>query len=96
MLETCSRKARAGRHRVTMLAPVQARAIAVAGLCALAPALAHAAPAAAGLQAQGERLARSGRYSEAIAVLPDLGEPEEIAVGCRSSTRSPSRGIGST
>lgn len=49
-----------------MPAPVQARAIAVAGLCALAPALAHAAPSAAELQAQGERLARSGRYSEAI------------------------------
>jgi hypothetical protein len=45
---------------------VEARTIAIAGLCALAPALAHAAPTAAELQAQGERLARIGRYSEAI------------------------------
>jgi hypothetical protein len=45
---------------------VQARAIAVAGLCALAPTLAYAEPTAATLQAQGERLARNGRYSEAI------------------------------
>jgi hypothetical protein len=49
-----------------MLVPVQACTIAVAGLCALAPALAHAAPTAAELQTQGERLARTGRYSEAI------------------------------
>ena len=52
--------------RVTMPVPVQLRAITVAGLCVLAPALAHAAPTAAELQARGERLARNGRYSEAI------------------------------
>lgn len=45
---------------------MQARAIVVAGLCVLAPALAHAEPTAAALQAQGERLARNRRYSEAI------------------------------
>jgi hypothetical protein len=45
---------------------LQVRAIAIAGLCALAPALAHAEPTPAELQAQGERLARNGRYSEAI------------------------------
>jgi hypothetical protein len=45
---------------------VRAHAIAVAGLCALAPASAHAEPAVAELKAKGERLARSGRYSEAI------------------------------
>ncbi len=45
---------------------MRAHAIVLAGWCALAPAAAHAAPTADELKAQGERLAKNGRYSEAI------------------------------
>jgi len=46
--------------------PVRTHAIAIAGACVLASAPARAEPTAAELQAQGERLAKAGRYSEAI------------------------------
>jgi hypothetical protein len=59
-------------------------------LCALAPALAHAAPTAAELQAQGERLARSGRYSEAIEACASKSSLSDLAPYTGPLTADPS------